>query len=113
MMSWDFTENSVIASLPFGVGIVLLAAQAWFARRFVQLAQLMALTKRVEKLEENAHSPSTDDVREIEGRISAVEVSVGELRGDIRGVHDGINRVERLVSLLVEAGLQKETRGAQ
>jgi hypothetical protein len=112
-MSWDFTENSVIASLPFGIGIVLLAAQAWFARRFVQLAQLTQLTRRVEVLEQNAHAPDHEDVIEIERRIGTVEATVAELRADIRGVRDGIARVEHMVTLLVEHGLRREGHHAQ
>jgi hypothetical protein len=90
-----------------GASFAGLALQAYLSRRFATLDRVAAteaalgrMTKRIEGV------PAHEDFADMQRRMGLVEVAVGEVRSDIRGVRDGMNRVEHMVGLLVQNELK-------
>jgi hypothetical protein len=115
-MTIDFDPGHVsalIAAGSLGGSVVLLAMRAWLERWFATLKQVATLQQRLQGVEAGAKGVADHaEVVEIERKVNTLEVSVGELRAelhaDIRGVREGIGRVEHMVTLLVENGLRQE-----
>ena len=108
-MNFEISENVFLAFLPPFISIAVLAVQAWLGRQFATIGGMTALATRVTTLEGKAdEAPRHEDVAEMEHRLNALEVMVGEMRAEVRGVREGVGRVEHMVTLLVEHGLRKE-----
>jgi hypothetical protein len=92
-----------------GASFAGLALQAWLSRRFASLEQVEAAEEELGRIAKRIEGvPAHEDFADMQRRMGMVEVAVGEVRSDIRGVRDGMNRVEHMVGLLV----QNELKGA-
>jgi hypothetical protein len=76
---------------------------------FATIDQLGAVLERLEKLERGiSHMPSHLDIQSLGSRLGDVERGVAVAREAIDGVKAGMGRVEHMMGLLIEAGLDKE-----
>ena len=114
-MNLEVPESALATWLPLVPGVLLLALQAWLTRRFATIADLTTVSSRVTRLESKAEdAPNHEDVVEIEHRLGAVEIGVGEIRGQLQGINQSTARIEHWLQMLVQAHLPDEGgRGAQ
>ena len=84
-------------------GVVMVLIHARLAKDFVDVRTHEGLVKRVEATEAAmARAASHEDVRGLSARMSQVEIGLASASADIKGVHQGVERVEHMVTLLVK-----------
>lgn len=90
------------------LGGMIIAWVRWqLAGDFARRADVEAVGARVAKLEDAVRSaPTHDDVRALGDRVARVEGAVEVVAVKIEGVREGMMRVERDLSLLVQHHLR-------
>ncbi len=95
-----------------GVCVVMLGFFGWFmrttlARNFVSHADHLKIDERIARVEKSLAAMATKaDFLGLEARLRPVETGVQVLSEQVRSVGEGVTRTERLVSILVEAGMK-------
>lgn len=110
MFDLDLEHVGSIASATAVVGGGgLVVAQWWASTKFARLGHIAKLDAKITELEKLLRdAPVHEDVVDLERRLNALEVAVGEMRADLRGVREGIGRVEHMMTLLLENELRHE-----
>lgn len=92
------------------VGGLLVAWARWqLAGTFADKAAIGGLSDRLERVEaQMAAGPSHADIRALSERVGAVERQVDVVGAELRGVRDGVARIERDLILLVQHHLRGE-----
>jgi predicted nucleic acid-binding Zn-ribbon protein len=107
----DFSWRDVVALLTVAtiIGGLVIAWVRWqLSGDFAGKADISGLRTRMDEIEQQLRGvPTHEDVRRLSERIGAVERGVEVLGADLRGVREGISRLERDLHLLVQHELAK------
>lgn len=110
-IEWGYL-GSLAGAASVGGTVVLAAMQTWFSKRFASIDEVHALRTELAALKRDIQGmPRQADIVDVQHRLGVVEVGLGEMRGDIHGVRDGIGRVEHLLGLMVQAHLRDAQNG--
>jgi hypothetical protein len=101
----EFTWRDFVASLAAGslVAGIFLAWIRWqLSADFARKADIDGLGSRIGKIETQMQgAPTHQDMRALADRISAVERGVDVVGAEIRGVREGVGRVEVDLRMLI------------
>lgn len=90
-------------------GVVIAWIRLRLSGDFAGKADITALGAKINELEAKLSSvPTHDDVRRLGDRLSAMETGVASIGAEVRGMRDGINRVERDLNILLQHELNKQ-----
>ena len=107
----DFPWRDIVALLTAAtiIGGLVIAWVRWqLAGHFAGKADISGLRSRMDEIEQQLRGvPTHEDVRRLSERISAVERGVEVVGAELRGVREGIQRLERDLHLLVQHELAK------
>ncbi len=106
----DWQEAAGLVTVIGAVGGLALRAVLGRTRAgLTPMAHHVALAARVENIERLlAGLPSAVEMKTLTDRVGSVETGVAVAQATLRGVSDGIGRVERMLDLLVQNELKKE-----
>lgn len=92
------------------IGGVVIAWAKWrLSGDFASKADITALGAKIGHLEAKIGAvPSLEDVRRLGDRLSAMENGVATVGAEVRGMRDGISRVERDLHLLLTHELNRQ-----
>ncbi|MDO9499023.1 DUF2730 family protein [Falsiroseomonas sp.] len=90
-------------------GVVIAWIRLRLSGDFAGKADITALGNKINELEAKLNSvPTHDDVRRLGDRLSAMESGLATVGAEVRGMREGINRVERDLHLLLQHELAKQ-----
>lgn len=118
-ISWTTVVAMLTAATIIG-GMVIGWVRWQLRGDFASSKDVGDLALRIDKIDARLRdAPSHDDVRQIASRLAGMEVRMGGLEGghasviaELRGVRDGVGRVEAAVSMLMNHELA-EARAAK
>lgn len=109
------TPASALALLTIATvsgGLVIAWVKWRLSGDFAGRADIAAMNERLDTMDAKLRTvPTHDDVRRLSERLSHMEANVASIGADVRGLRDGISRVERDLHLLVQHELNK-SKGA-
>lgn len=89
-------------------GLVIAWVRFQLSDVFAARGDITALVSRVEKIETKiGNVPTHDDLRRIADRLGVIENGFSELGAELRGMRDGVRRVENDLRLLLQHELSK------
>lgn len=90
-------------------GMVIAWAKWRLSGDFAGKSDIAALGGKISELEAKLNAvPTHDDVRRMGERLSALEIGVTSVGAEVRGMREGISRVERDLHLLLQHELNKQ-----
>jgi hypothetical protein len=93
-------------------GFVVWLLRARFAGDFASRADVVDLGERMGKIETRlSDTPTHADVNALSHRLAAVETGVAVVSAELRGIREGVGRIEHEVRLLREHELAKAREG--
>lgn len=107
----NFLRDAVLLLSAAGVigGVVIAWAKWKLSGDFAGRADIVALSAKVTELDTKlATVPTHDDIRRLGERLTAMESGVSSIAAELRGMRDGIGRVERTVEMLLTNELNKQ-----
>lgn len=119
MIDLDWRDAAaILASAAVASGFVVWILRAKFSEDFARKADFQGLGDRIERVEQQLRlSPTHADMRSVSERIGGVEARLGTVERDVgitaaevRGVRDGVARVEADLRLLIQHQLGGETK---
>ncbi len=107
----DWQKLAAFVAVVGAIGGLLLRMMLARARGlFTPRASHDALSDRVAKVEQTQRgAPTQTEMAALTGRVASVETGVAVAQATLRGVSEGVGRVEHLLDLLVQHQLRKET----
>jgi len=86
------------------IGGIVIAWVRWqLAGTFVGKADISGISQRLEEMERQMRTAPTDsDLHQLSGRLAAVESGVAVTGAQLTGVKEGITRIERDLSMVVQ-----------
>jgi hypothetical protein len=89
-------------------GFAVWLLRARFAGDFASRADVAGLRESVDGIERRLRdTPTHEDVRALGTRLAAVEAASATVSAEVRGVREGVSRVERDLHLLIQHELGK------
>lgn len=105
-MTLDFSNPGFWLSLAQSVAIVLLwlrrpgedASRELAGFRAAQVESASAMRGRLDVVEERLrHMPTSEEVRELEGKLSAIKAELGGLKESVSATRNGVSRIEQFL----------------
>lgn len=115
-MSVEFGWRDVAALIAAAtvIGGLVIAWVKWrLSGDFASKGDIAGLSDRIKHVESTLiEVPKHEDLRRLGDRLTGVETNVAAMGADLRGVRDGISRMERDVHLLLQHELRKTEGGS-
>lgn len=114
MKGIDWATISMVAMAVVAVGGVVTGVARAAIRHtlrltFASVADLKDLSQRLAQVEQRiAAIPSHQDIAALRQQLTGLERTVAVTDEAVRGIRDGLGRVEHMMGLLVQAELEKE-----
>lgn len=111
-MMADITWRDIGALLTVAtiVGGLVIGWVRWrLSGDFASRADIGGIQARIDEIETRVRSlPNHDDLRRISERLGSVERGVDVVATEVRGLRDGISRVEQTATMLLNNALARE-----
>ncbi len=112
---WEEVAAALAVASVIG-GAVVWAIRASIRGMFVPAQQHHALAERVGVVSERVSAveqkllaaPGHNDFQSLSIRLNAVEMQQGVMQATLKGVSDGVSRVEHILDMLVQHTIRKE-----
>jgi hypothetical protein len=93
------------------MAFAMFVVRAVMSHTFVTHREHHTVAGRVTDIEARMRGMATRaDFTHLEGRLAPVELGVAVLGEQVKGVKDGVNRTEHMVSILLENELKRESK---
>ena len=109
MLDITWRDTAALLTVATIIGTMVVAWVRWQLRGdFAGKADIATLGTRMEDIETRLRAvPTHEDVRRISERLGTLESGFASVGGEVRGMREGIARVERDLHLLLQHELAK------